>query len=106
MTVAYGTYSTAQVNTVLIPAQAGKIIRVVKIMLTTFAGIKVTFLSDPGPDPVGLLPPIHASTAGLQVRLGRGCAVATGRGKALGFSSNYQLGSGEYSLAVWYEVVS
>jgi hypothetical protein len=105
MTAAFGTYATAQVNTVIVPPQAGKIIRVVRILITTFAGIKVTFLSDPGPDPVTLLPLMHSSTAGLQLHLGRSCALATGRGKALGFRSVFQLASGEYSIVVWYEAV-
>ena len=105
MTVAFGTYNTAQANTVLIPAQAGKIIRIVKIVLTTFAGMKVAFLSDPAADPVSLTPVLHTSTAGLHLHLGRSCALATGRGKALGFNATYQLAGGEYSIAVWYEVV-
>jgi hypothetical protein len=106
MTVAYGTYNSAQANTVIVPAQEGKIIRVVKIVVSTFAGVKVTFLSDPGLDPVVLTPPLHASMAGLHLHLGRSCALATGRGKALGFNASYQMASGEYSVTVWYEVMS
>ncbi len=106
MTLAYGTFNNVQMNTVLVPAQPGKIIRVVKVLVTTWAPLKVTFVSDPGPDPLNLTAPTHVSGAGLHLHLGRSFAVATGRGQALGFTASFQLSAGEYSIAVWYEVVS
>ena len=106
MALAFGTYSTVQVNTELVPAQPDKIIRVVKVMLTTWGSVKITLVSDPGPDPVSLAPPLHTSGGpGIRLHLGRKFALSTGRGKALGFSASFQVGSAEYSLAVWYEVV-
>jgi hypothetical protein len=100
MTAAFGSYITAQANTVIVPAQAGKIIRVVKIVVTTYASVKVAFLSDPGADPVSLTPSLHVSTQGMYLHLGRSCALATGRGKALGFNASYQLGS--WSGTSWW----
>ncbi len=106
MTLAYGTFNSVQVNTVLVPAQAGKVIRVAKILVTTWASLKVNFVSDPGADPLNLTPAWQVSGAGLNLQLGRSYALATERGKALGFSAAFQLSSGEYSVAVWYEVVT
>lgn len=106
MTLAFGTFNNVQINTVLVAAQPGKIIRVAKILVTTWASMKVSFVSDPGADPLYLTPPMQVSGAGLNLQLGRSYALATGRGKALGFTASFQLSSAEYSIAVWYEVVS
>jgi hypothetical protein len=106
MTLAYGSYNNVQINTVIVPAEPGKIIRVAKVVVTTWASMKVTFVSDPGPDPLNLTPPLHVSGAGLNLHLGRSYALATGRGKALGFTAAFQLSSAEYGLSVWYEMVS
>ena len=106
MTLASCSYNAVQVNTVLVPAQAGKIIRVARILVTTWSSMKVTLLSDPGADPVVLTPPLHVSSVGLNLHLGRGLALTTARGKALGFHASFQLSAAEFSLMVWYEVVS
>jgi len=106
MTLAVYSFNTVQANTVLVPAQAGKIIRVARIQATTWASLRVIFLSDPGPDPVALSPPLHVSGTGLNLNLGRSLALTTGRGKALGFSASFQMSPAESSLMVWYEVVS
>ncbi|GEM_PF-1773603 len=106
MAMAYGTYSSAQTNMELVPAQPGKIIRVVRLLFTTWGSLKVMLVSDPGPDPVVLLPFTHVSAGtGLHLHLGRAGALTTGRGKALGFSSAYQVTASEYSITLWYEVV-
>ena len=107
MALAYGTYGTVQINTELVPAQPGKIIRVLKLMITTWGALKVSFVSDPESDPLSLMPPLHTSAGpGIALQLGRRFALATGRGKALGFTAAFQLASAEYSIAVWYEVVT
>lgn len=107
MTLAYGTYSTAQTNRELVPAQVGKVIRVVRLLVTTWASMKITLLSDPGPDPLNLTPPMHVGVGSpFVLALGRNFAVATARDKALGITTAFQSVSGEYSVAVWYEVVS
>ena len=107
MALALGTYNSVQVNTELVPAQPDKIIRVLKLIITTWGSVKVTFLSDPGADPVALTPPLHTSGGtGLSLHLGRRFAMVTERGKALGFTSAFQLTAVEYSIAVWYELVS
>jgi hypothetical protein len=107
MTLVFASYSTVQSNTVLVPAQAGKIIRVVKLAVTTWATMKVILLSDPGPDPLSLTPPLHVgSGVPLLMHLGRSLALATGREKALGMTAVFQSVPAEFSIAVWYELVS
>lgn len=106
MMLAFGTFNNVQINTVLVPAQPGQIIRVARVLVTSYVGIKVYFVSDPGADPLNMLPPLHVAGSGLSLPLGRGYALATGRGKALGFTASFQLSAGEYSIAVWYELVT
>jgi hypothetical protein len=107
MTTVFGSWGTAQNGLVLVPAQAGKIIRVVRVLCTAWVGIKAQLQSDPGPDPLNLTPSLHIGPeASLVLPLGRSGAVATQRGKALGVSTAFQSGAGEHSVMVWYEVVS
>ena len=107
MALAFATYGTVQINTELVPAQPGKIIRVLKLVITTWGSLRVTLLSDPGADPINLTPALHANAGpGLSLQLGRRFAVATERGMALGFSAAFQSSAAEYSIAVWYEVVT
>jgi hypothetical protein len=107
MALAFGTFGTVQINRELVPAQPDKIIRVLKLMITTWASVKVTLVSDPESDPLDLHPPLHIGVgSGMVVPLGRRFALVTGRGKALGFSASFQAGAGEYSVTVWYEVVT
>lgn len=107
MALAYGSYSSVQINTELVPAQPGKIIRVLKLVITTWGDLKVTLVSDSESDPQNLTPALHTSAGrGINLQLGRRFALATARGKALGFSAAFQVTSAEYSIAVWYEVVT
>jgi hypothetical protein len=107
MAVAYGSWMTAQSGAVLVPAQAGKIIRVLKLVMTTWVGVKYMVQSDPGPDPLNLTPPLLVGAGcSLVLRLGRGLALATQRGKALGVSTTFSGSAGEHSLTVWYELVT
>jgi hypothetical protein len=107
MTLAFGAYGTSQTNTILIPAEAGRVIRVVKVVVSTWSALKITFVSDPGPDPLNLTPPLYVGTGSpLVLPLGRALALATQRGKALGLTTAYQSMPGECSVAVWYEVVT
>jgi hypothetical protein len=107
MAIANGSWISAQGGAVLVPAQAGKIIRVVRIVVTTWATVKVQLQSDPGPDPLNLTAPLHVGAGHpLVLRLGRGGALTTERGKAFGMASAFQSGSAEYSVVVWYDVVT
>lgn len=107
MAVAQGAWQTAQSGTVLVPAQPGKIIRVLKVVLTSWVVIKFTLQSDPGPDPLNLTPPLLvAAGIPLVLRLGRGLALATQRGKGLGVTTAFYGSPGEHSVTVWYELVS
>ncbi len=106
MTLVFGSYGANQNNTVLVPAQTGKLIRVVKLVVTAWTGVKVVLLSAPGPDPQALTPPLHvAAGMPLVLHFGRGLALVTGRGQALGVSTVFQSLPGEHSVAVWYEAV-
>ncbi|MEW6199198.1 MAG: hypothetical protein AB1601_11135 [Planctomycetota bacterium] len=107
MTLAFGAYGTSQTNTILIPAQEGRIIRVVKVVVSSWSAMRITFVSDPGPDPLNLTPPLYIGTGSpFVLSLGRALAVTTQRGKALGLTTSYQSMPGECSVAVWYEVVT
>ena len=108
MAMALGAYSTAQTNTVLIPAEPGKIIRIVTVLASAWVNAKLTLISDPGgDDQTDLTPAIHFGSARpLLARLGRTQALATGRGKALGITTGYQGVAGEVGLLIWYELVS
>jgi hypothetical protein len=76
-------------------------------MITTWGAVKVSLVSDPESEPLNLMPPLHTSAGpGVTLHLGRRFALATGRGKALGFTAAFQTTSAEYSIAVWYEVVT
>lgn len=107
MALAYQRFTTAQTDAQLIAAEPGKTIRIVKLLVTTWANLKLTLLSDPGPQEVGLMAPVHVSTsAPLLLHLGRNGAVAAQPGKAVGITAAFAGSSGEYSIHIWYEVVS
>ncbi len=107
MAMVYGAYATAQTNLVLIPAETGKIIRVVMMLASSWTNAKFTLISDPGgAAQADLTPPIHFGAARPMVaRLGRSLALTAERGKALGFTLSYQGLPAEASLMVWYELV-
>lgn len=107
MAFAFGMYSEAQPGALLVPAQAGRIIRVLKLVLTTWGTSKFTLLSDPTGASVPLGPPWYLTAgAPLVIRLGRSFALATERGRALGIMTVFQMGPAEHSVSVWYEVVA
>jgi len=107
MTVVSESYSTAQTSAVLIPPQAGQIIRVVRVVITAWTDVRITLLSDPGPAPDELLAPLYAGKSGpVCLRLGRSHAIVTERGRGLGMHASFNGTAGQYSVSVWYEVVS
>jgi len=108
MMVAYGYYNAAQTNTELVAAEAGKIIRVQRILLTAWGDVKVTLISDPGgAGSTNLLPPLHlASGSVLTLPLGPRSALVTGRGKSLGVTTAFKVMAAEHSVVVWYDVVA
>ncbi len=108
MAVTFATYTEAQTDTELVAAQPGKLIRVLKLLVTSWGNVKITLLSDPAGAPtVALTPELHA-TSGKPVVLclGRRYALATQLGKALGITTAFQVGATDHSVIVWYEVVS
>lgn len=107
MELAFASYSTNQDNATLVAAEAGHKLRVVRLVITSWAAVSVTLLSNPGPDPRSLTPPLHVGTGqSLVLPLERTGALVTGRGEALGLSSAFQSGAAEFSVAVWYEAVN
>jgi hypothetical protein len=107
MMLAANTYSTAQTGAVLVPAAPGKLIRIVKVVITSWVGARITLVSDPGPDPAALTPALHVGPGqSLDLTLGRCYGLHAQRGQALGFNSGFSSADGEYSVAVWYELVS
>ena len=100
-------YATGQTSELIVPAQDEKIIRVERVIITTWSGLKFWLMSDPGGGKETEL------TAPLQVVLGSGgiydftgpFAVQTGRGEALGLSTVFQGAPSEHSLMIWYELV-
>ncbi len=107
MAMVYGAYSAAQTNLELIPAEAGKIIRVVMLLVSSWSSAKLTLISDPGgAAQADVTPPLHFGASHVNVtRLGRSHAVPAERGKALGITLSYQGLPAEASVMVWYELV-
>lgn len=107
MLMAQGTYGSGQSNTVLVAGQPGRVIRVVKLLITSWAALRVQVVSNPGPEADALLGPVHVGAGQtLELRLGRGLALAAGRGAAVGITTAFQGGAGEFTVIAWYEVVS
>lgn len=107
MTLAYASYSTAQNNVEIVAGQAGRIIRVVKLVLTSWVGVKLTLINDPGVDPQAITPPLHIGAGQpLVLRLGRSLPITVERGKGLGVSTIFEGAIGEHSILVWYELVA
>ncbi|MCK4342024.1 MAG: hypothetical protein KAY37_09915 [Phycisphaerae bacterium] len=107
MAIAFDSYNTAQNNIVFIPAQTGKIIRVLKVLITAWTDVKITLLSDPGPVPEEITPPMHVTKSSpLVLHLGRSFSLATKRGRALGLTALFRSTTEQYSITVWYEVVT
>ncbi len=105
MAIATCVFNTSQTSVELVPAQAGRQIRILRVLGTTWATLKYTLLASPGAGETALLAPLHVSNRGLDLLLGRKYALTTERGQALGFSAVFQGTATESSLIVWYELV-
>jgi hypothetical protein len=105
MAVVSCNFAAAQASIELVPAQAGRQIRVLRVVGTTWAALKFTLLAAPGAGEAALHAPLHVSTRGLELLLGRKYALATERGQALGFTAVFQGTPADSSLLVWYELV-
>lgn len=106
MAIVFGSYTGTQVNTELVPAQPGRIIRVVKLLVSGWTALRLQLLADPGGEAAPLLPQMHIGPGGLVLGLGRHCAVSTGPGQGLGFTATFQGAAASFGVAVWYEVVA
>lgn len=107
MILAHCTFNSAQTNYVVVPAEPDRRIRVVKLLITAWVGVKVRLLSNPGPDPLSISPLLLAvGSAPLLMPLGERCAFVTELGEALGLTAVFQSLAGEYSVAVWYDLVN
>ncbi len=106
MTVVSQSFTGGQTATVLVPAIPGKIIRVLRVLFTTWGTINCGLSSDPGgPTQVLLSGAIYLNPGvPLDVFLGRAYAWRVARGKALGFDSAFSGGEQPHSVTVWYDV--
>lgn len=107
MAIAIQNYNDFESGAVIVPAQAGLVIRVERLLVTSWVGMALTLLSDPGGAEE------QAITAALRIMGGSvgvfdfagKYAISTARGTALGLSSFYQSTSSAYGVMVWYEYV-
>jgi hypothetical protein len=105
MLCAFTSFSASQSEVELVPAVEGKIIRVLKLLLTASALAGFELLSDPGGGGLAALaPPIHL-TGSFALRLGRPYAFSAARGKGLGLNLTFASTEGPAGIAVWYELV-
>jgi hypothetical protein len=107
MTLQFAEYTGPQITTVFVPAVANKIIRVLAVLASSWANMRVTLHSDPGgAQNRDLTPTLYAGGGrAAELRMGRMYAVSTDRGKALGLSLDYQGSALPVGVAVWYEVI-
>ena len=105
MLCAFTSYSASQSEVELIPAIEGKIIRVLKLLLTASVTAGFELVSDPGGGgSTALTPPLFV-TGSFALRLGRPYALSAARGKGLGLNLTFVSTEGPAGIAVWYEVV-
>ena len=108
MAMVFGTHIIERSNYELVAAATGKIIRVLRLVVTGWSDTKITLISDPGGvNPADITPALHfGSYHELDLRLGRGLALTAERSKALGMTTAFRVSGTEYSVALWYELVS
>ncbi len=107
MALAIFNYSDAQAGQSLAAAQADRIIRVERLILTSWVGVAITLVSDPGGvGEVAISATLRYSPGGLGVfEFPKPYALITERGRALGLNTSFQSSSGNYGVMVWYEYV-
>lgn len=97
--------STAQANVELAAGEAGVILRVERLILTSWVGLYVVLLSDPGgPNQQEISSRMRVTNGSVGVFDFSGrFALNSEPGKALGFTSVFQGAPGDYGLMIWYE---
>ena len=101
------TYSVAQNGAEIIPGFEGKAIRAVLIVVTSWANVKVTLLSDAGGDAERPLtaPLFLGGGQPLLLRLGRRHALLSDAGKSLGVTTVYESTVAPLTVTIWFERV-
>lgn len=108
MAMFWAQYSGAQNKQVLVPGVPDKIILVTRVWMSANKPSTLKLYSDPlGPREQQLTPALWTNPPGVaDLNLGRDCALATGRGAALGLTTTLGGTPEEHSIMVWYEVVN
>ena len=108
MAMVFGTHIIERTNYELVAAVTGKIIRILRLVVTGWSDTKITLISDPGGmNPANITPALHfCINHELDLRLGRGLAITAERGRSLGMTTAFRVSGAEYSVALWYELVS
>ena len=100
-------YGASQTNAVVVPATGGKIILVLRLLVSGDSNFNMRLQSDPGgADDADLTPTLYVSgDRVIDLKLGRAFGLAAGRGKALGLTSDVAFSPADHSVMVWYELV-
>ena len=98
-------FSVAQGSVSLVAAQSGRVIRATRLLYSSLGTVKITLLNDPGALETELLSATHVANRVVQLPLGRGHAICTEPGKALGLTAAFQGTPNETTVIVWYEYV-
>lgn len=106
MAIAQSAFTISQTDTVLVAAQPGKIILVLRVLATSSLSGNFRLASDPGgASETDLTPDLFMVAGPLDLKLGRGFGLATERGKALGITTVYIGDPANHSYVIWYELV-
>ncbi|MDX2199260.1 MAG: hypothetical protein SF069_09865 [Phycisphaerae bacterium] len=107
MALAIFNYSDAQAGQTLAAAQPDRIIRVERLIITSWVGVAITLVSDPGGvGEAAISATLRYSPGGLGVfEFPKPYALTTERGRALGLNTSFQSSAGNYGVMVWYEYV-
>ncbi len=108
MMVCGRSFAGMQEQHILVPGAEGRLIRVLRVCISTSRAGTFELWSDPGgATAVELMPPVHvAANATLDLRLGARYGLTVGRGRALGFSSVLEDAAARHSVLLWYELVN
>lgn len=100
-------YTANQTNTELVAAMAGKLIRVLRVLVTFESAGTIKLISAPGlAEAADVTPLLYLGAAGLlHLDLPREQALTATRGKALGFTSSIAAAGKGQGIMIWYELV-
>lgn len=101
-------YSSALTGLEVITAMTDHAIRVERLLITSWVGLHLQIISDPGGPKESILSAKLRATAGMlgNYDFSDAFVLTAGTGKSLGLTTVYQGAPADYSVMLWYEYVS